>query len=345
MLFTTTAQAAVTPSKGNHAVINTDGAMTEYGYSSYDSLSSKDKTTVTKAITDNKNAYTALLGVVNSKDSTAVNGWNASAVSSAETLNQFKSARTKAVSAAKTPYYSSLSNADLSAVSGLTASTSSIRSLQTSLSSSLKSAMDSHEDKKASLMIPGLKSKINTANALVASSHNRVSDNATRIRLANQVKAASNYVKTAHPRVNQVNAHINALNILMNSVRNSQAAWNRAQAAHAAYIRSIRVVKTVNSTMNCTPSRGDPVCQHAVDTKRLVHIRYSFGTSIFAQHNYAGGNWINGLAVGQGVRVNGVLYVVKSVAVRQTVVPTSGIYLQTCTTNGQGIRLVRIVQP
>lgn len=97
--------------------------------------------------------------------------------------------------------------------------------------------------------------------------------------------------------------------------------------------------------MNCSPNRNDPVCQKAVNTARLVKITYFNGRTIdYARHNNRGGNWIHGLHHGQGVIVNNVLHVVHDQAVRRLKVPTSGVYLQTCTI-GQGIRLVHLVRP
>ena len=294
--------------------------------------------------TANRNAYDALKSVVFGKDSNTVNGWNSSAVFSNAKLTAFKKARNSAITLMKTQWYAS-STATKADIDG---NTTALKSMLATVSTTLDNALNSHEDKKGQLAMPALKNLLKTANALVSSSHNKVADNKTRIRLANQVKSSTSYSKTSTPRVNQINAHKNALNVLMSRVNASETQLARAKAAAAArakYIRSIKVVKRVNSTLNCSPSKSDPVCQKAVNTGRLVKITFYNGRTIdYAQHNSTGGNWINGLHNGQGVIVNNVLYVVHDQAVGQTTAPSSGVYLQTCTAS-QGIRLVHLVRP
>jgi hypothetical protein len=97
------------------------------------------------------------------------------------------------------------------------------------------------------------------------------------------------------------------------------------------------------SSGSCTPTAENGWCQGAVDTGGLINNSYYGGaTNIYAQHDLTGGDWINHLSNGQTFKLNGQTYKVVSNAVNQTTAPSSGTYMQTCTNNGQGIRLVGI---
>lgn len=97
------------------------------------------------------------------------------------------------------------------------------------------------------------------------------------------------------------------------------------------------------SSGSCTPTADNDWCQGAVDTGGLINNSYYDGsTHIYAQHDLTGGDWINHLSNGQTFRLNGQTYKVMSNAVNQTDVPLSGTYMQTCTNDGQGTRLVGI---
>ena len=97
------------------------------------------------------------------------------------------------------------------------------------------------------------------------------------------------------------------------------------------------------SSGSCTPTAENGWCQSAVDTGGLIKDSYYGGTTnIYAQHDHTGGDWINHLSNGQTFKLNGQTYKVVSNAVNQTTAPTSGTYMQTCTNDGQGIRLVGI---
>jgi hypothetical protein len=97
------------------------------------------------------------------------------------------------------------------------------------------------------------------------------------------------------------------------------------------------------SSGSCTPTAENGWCQGAVDTGGLINNSYYGGaTNIYAQHDLTGGDWINHLSNGQTFNLNGQTYKVVSNAVNQTTAPSSGTYMQTCTNNGQGIRLVGI---
>lgn len=97
------------------------------------------------------------------------------------------------------------------------------------------------------------------------------------------------------------------------------------------------------SSGSCTPTVDNDWCQGAVDTGGLINNSYYDGsTHIYAQHDLTGGDWINHLSNGQTFRLNGQTYKVMSNAVNQTDVPLSGTYMQTCTNDGQGTRLVGI---
>jgi hypothetical protein len=309
-----------------------------------DAPTEKDTAALKIAQQRNKQSWDKLNGIANGKDAKAVMTWNSSAVANGNALNQFKSLEKSAIQLLSTQYYRSSSSA-----TSIDTNTKQLDNAVNTLRSKLTETMNSHEDKKGQLAMPALRNLIRSANSLVSSSNHKVADNSTRIRLANQLKSTTSYSRTSSPRINQINAHKNALNTLMARVKSSEVQLNRARAAAAArarYLRSIRVVRRTASNMNCSPSKRDSTCQRAVDTGRFVKITYSgISTVIFAQHNNRGGNWINGLHNGQGVIVNNVLYVVHNQATRQIKVPGSGIYLQTCTTNGQGIRLVHLVRP
>jgi hypothetical protein len=97
------------------------------------------------------------------------------------------------------------------------------------------------------------------------------------------------------------------------------------------------------SSGSCTPTAENGWCQGAVDTGGLINNSYYGGsTHIYAQHDLTGGDWINHLSNGQTFNLNGQTYKVVSNAVNQTTAPSSGTYMQTCTNDGQGIRLVGI---
>lgn len=97
------------------------------------------------------------------------------------------------------------------------------------------------------------------------------------------------------------------------------------------------------SSGSCTPTAENRWCQGVVDTGGLINNSYYGGaTNIYAQHDLTGGDWINHLSNGQTFNLNGQTYKVVSNAVNQTTAPSSGTYMQTCTNNGQGIRLVGI---
>lgn len=97
------------------------------------------------------------------------------------------------------------------------------------------------------------------------------------------------------------------------------------------------------SSGSCTPTAENRWCQGVVDTGGLINNSYYGGaTNIYAQHDLTGGDWINHLSNGQTFNLNGQTYKVMSNAVNQTTAPSSGTYMQTCTNNGQGIRLVGI---
>lgn len=81
-------------------------------------------------------------------------------------------------------------------------------------------------------------------------------------------------------------------------------------------------------------------CQGLVDGGGLAQLTWG-QTTIYAQHANTGGAWINGLAAGQTVTINGQQYVVNGQSQEGTYYsPDNGTWLQTC--NGNGNHLVGI---
>jgi hypothetical protein len=225
----------------------------------------------------------------------------------------------------------------------------------------------------------GLTSTLKNANDLLSSSNGNVADNNVRQELQNSINSGNTSLNAKVSDVNGMNSNVNAINDSMNKVKSSQQQYAEqvaaAQAAAAAqasaarsqassssrsttgtakrtytktytkagrtYTRTYTSNGSYTSSADCTPNDADPVCQGAVDRGGLTHISYYGGnTNIYAQHNNTGGNRINYLTLGSTVTVNGRKYVVTSNNVNQTTAPSSGTYLQTCTGDGNGNRLV-----
>jgi hypothetical protein len=323
------------------------------------------------ALNANKAGYEQLDSVL--KFSDPITTWKSDSVMNGKVIDTVKIDHTSASNASSRKLYSSIKNDG--SIDGLNQATeqlkkdsSSLASQSEDLTQAINTANVSKTDKTIKVAQDGLNATIASARKTLDQSNNKVANNATRSDLTNRINDASNKVKTKD--VNSINDSKSALTASVKSVEQSEQDY-AAQAAAAqqaaiqasarsssgtstrrtytktytsngkTYTRTYTSNGSYTSSADCTPNAADPVCQGAVDRGGLTHISYYGGsTNIYAQHNNTGGNRINSLTIGSTVTLNGRQYVVTSNNVNQTTAPSSGTYLQTCTGNGNGNRLV-----
>lgn len=233
--------------------------------------------------------------------------------------------------------------------------------------------MASHHRRLVANAKAALDGEIAKARSLMSASEGNVDDESARTDLMNAIKKAvaapaddikgMDSLRSSLTRAeNGATAAVNARSARVQAEqRAAEAAAASAQASAGAYRSngsssysgsSSRSYASNGSSSSaggywssgsCTPTAENSWCQGAVDTGGLINNSYYGGaTNIYAQHDLTGGDWINHLSNGQTFKLNGQTYKVVSNAVNQTTAPSSGTYMQTCTNNGQGIRLVGI---
>lgn len=233
--------------------------------------------------------------------------------------------------------------------------------------------MASHHRRLVANAKAALDGEIANARALMSASAGNVDDESARTDLMNAIKKAmaapaddingmDSLRSSLTSAENGATAAVNARSTRVQAEqRAAEAAAASAQASAGAYRSngsssysgsSSRSYASRGSSSSaggywssgsCTPTAENGWCQGAVDTGGLINNSYYDGaTNIYAQHDLTGGDWINHLSNGQTFKLNGQTYKVVSNAVNQTDVPLSGTYMQTCTNDGQGTRLVGI---
>lgn len=230
--------------------------------------------------------------------------------------------------------------------------------------------MASHHRRLVANAKAALDGEIAKARSLMSASEGNVDDESARTDLMNAIKKAmaapgddikgmDSLRSSLTGAENGATAAVNARSTRLQAEQ--RAAEARAQSSNGSYRSngsssysgsssrsyasrgSSSSVGEYWSSGSCTPTVDNDWCQGAVDTGGLINDSYYDGAAhIYAQHARTGGDWINHLSNGQTFKLNGQTYKVVSNAVNQTIVPTSGTYMQTCTTDGQGIRLVGI---
>jgi hypothetical protein len=232
--------------------------------------------------------------------------------------------------------------------------------------------MASHHRRLVANAKAALDGEIAKARSLMSASEGNVDDESARTDLMNAIKKAvaapaddikgMDSLRSSLTRAeNGATAAVNARSARLQAEQRAAEAAASAQASAGAYRSngsssysgsSSRSYASNGSSSSaggywssgsCTPTAENGWCQGAVDTGGLINNSYYGGaTNIYAQHDLTGGDWINHLSNGQTFNLNGQTYKVVSNAVNQTTAPSSGTYMQTCTNNGQGIRLVGI---